>query len=102
MGDAELWLGDSMEIMAAMGGYFSSVVSMILSDPPYLLTSGGCTKGGLHERFGKDPDCTYGNSGNLFGDDIPDWSEFMPLFFNVCAILAIATSWRTTAMFRLC
>lgn len=57
---------------------------VIVTDPPYLLESGGCTVGGLHERFGADPESEYDNSGALF-DDVPDWSEFMPLLYAALA-----------------
>lgn len=57
---------------------------VIVTDPPYLLESGGCTEGGLHERFGADPESEYGNSGALF-DDVPDWAEFMPILYAALA-----------------
>lgn len=80
IGDCLLYHGDTMEILPQL---ISEGVDadMLVCDPPYELTSGGCTKGGLHERFGNGKG-NYGNSGNLFGDDIPDWSEFMPLFHD--------------------
>ena len=51
----------------------------VVTDPPYLLESGGCTKGGLHERFGGGG--VYGNTGEIVPCDI-DWADFMPLIFR--------------------
>lgn len=50
-----------------------------MSDPPYLLTSGGMTEGGLHERFGGGG--VYDNGGNFF-EDCPAWSDFVPLIYG--------------------
>ena len=66
-----LYCGDALEILPTITG-----MDCLVSDPPYELTSGGCTEGGLHERIGGG----YDNSGALF-DDIPEWSDFMPLLY---------------------
>lgn len=79
IGSAQLWLGDSLEIMAANHDLFAQDVNMALFDPPYLLTSGGMTDGGMHERIGGGG--PYDNGGNLFEGDLPDWTEFMPLVY---------------------
>jgi site-specific DNA-methyltransferase (adenine-specific) len=68
--------GDSLKIMP----HHTNCYDLIVSDPPYLLTSGGMTEGGMHERFGGGG--TYDNSGNFFQGECPDWSEFMPLMFD--------------------
>lgn len=81
IGDIRMIFGDSIKLLDSMADELSASVDLIVSDVPYLLTSGGCTEGGLHERFGQDPDTQYGNTGMLF-DDVPDWSEFMPLLFG--------------------
>lgn len=66
--------GDALEIMPQITG-----MDLCLTDAPYLLTSGGATEGGLHERFGGGG--VYDNSGNFFEGDVPDWEEFTPLIF---------------------
>lgn len=66
--------GDALEVLPTIKG-----ADLCLTDAPYLLTSGGMTEGGLHERFGGGG--VYDNGGNFFGDDIPDWHEFTPLIF---------------------
>jgi DNA modification methylase len=72
-----LYLGDALEILPTLNG-----LDCCVTDPPYELTSGGCTKGGLHERFGSDDRSEYGNTGNFFQGDAPDWTEFCPLIYN--------------------
>lgn len=79
IGDAELWFGNSLVIMAAMQPDFAARIHLTLTDAPYLLTSGGCTEGGLHERFGKG-ESKYGNTGEIVPCDT-DWPEFMPLIY---------------------
>ena len=69
--------GDALEILPSVQD-----VDLCLTDPPYELTSGGCTEGGLHERIGADPNNTYSNSGNLFQGEIPAWADFMPLLYD--------------------
>lgn len=78
IGDATLYHGDALEIMKALVEA-GTRVHMICSDPPYLLTSGGTPKGGLHERIGGDG---YNNGGHLVACDL-DWNDFMPLFFQM-------------------
>lgn len=82
IGPCTLWPGDAMSIMPEMAadGFQARCV---ISDVPYELESGGCTQGGLHERFGKGTH-GYGNSGNLFKHPIPAWIDFMPLIYG-CA-----------------
>jgi len=80
IGSCTLYLGDTMEILPRFISE-GERYDLLVCDPPYELTSGGCTVGGLHERFGNGRH-KYGNTGNLFDGDIPDWSEFMPLFYQ--------------------
>jgi site-specific DNA-methyltransferase (adenine-specific) len=76
IGDCTLYHGDSLEILPTL-----PPVDLVLTDPPYLLTSGGCTSGGLHQRFGGFKDQPYGNSGEIVPCDI-DWPDFMPLLYG--------------------
>ena len=48
-------------------------VALCVTDPPYELTSGGSTEGGLHERIGEG----YDNSGHFFNGDCLSWEEIM-------------------------
>lgn len=84
IGPCSLYCGDAMALMPALiaQGFRAD---LLVCDPPYELTSGGCTEGGLHERFGDGSAEGYKNSGNLFEGEIPDWQEFMPLFYQILA-----------------
>lgn len=68
-----LILGDSLEELTAVRN-----ADLCVTDAPYLLTSGGKTEGGMHERMGGD----YDNSGNFFEGECPEWAEFSPLIFD--------------------
>ena len=80
IGDCHLYHADTMEILPQLIAE-GLAADLVVCDPPYELTSGGCTKGGLHERFGNGKG-NYGNSGNLFEGEIPKWPEFVPLFYQ--------------------
>jgi len=80
IGDCILYKGDAMKIMPELYGA-GEQVDCIVADPPYELTSGGCTEGGLHERFGKNTH-GYGNNGKIVLCDI-DWSDFMLELYNL-------------------
>lgn len=67
-----LYHGDALQIMQDI-----TDVDLCVTDPPYELTRGGNTPGGVQERIGSG----YDNSGKMF-DDIPHWSEFMPLIHD--------------------
>ncbi|WP_112308963.1 hypothetical protein [Pseudogemmobacter bohemicus] len=54
--------------------------NLLISDPPYRLTSGGKN---TRELGGKLSNAVYDNSGELF--PIVEWDEMAPLFFNACA-----------------
>jgi DNA modification methylase len=75
IGDSLLYHGDALEILPMLGP-----VDLVCTDPPYLLTSGGCSEGGLHERFGGGG--VYENSGEIVPCSI-DWPDFMPPIFDV-------------------
>lgn len=79
IGPCDLYLGDATELLPNMvaAGLQSDLV---LTDPPYLLTSGGQTGGGMQERFGDGTGRSYDNSGELVPCDI-DWPDFMPLLY---------------------
>lgn len=74
IGPHVLYHGDALEILPQL----AETADLVCCDPPYLLTSGGCTKGGLHERFGGGG--VYGNSGEIVPCDI-EWADFMPLLY---------------------
>ncbi len=73
IGDASLYHGDALKIIPSLDR-----VDLVVTDPPYKLTSGGLTAGGLHERMGGD----YDNSGQIVPCDI-DWPDFMPHLYSV-------------------
>jgi site-specific DNA-methyltransferase (adenine-specific) len=78
IGDAQLYRGDAIKVMTALveAGVRAD---MLCSDPPYLLTSGGQTEGGIHERLGG---AGYDNGGHLVACDL-EWNDFMPWFFRM-------------------
>jgi len=75
IGDALMILGDCREVLP----HLMQRPKMLLSDPPYRLSSGG-QSGTLGGCFSCDQ---YDNSGDLF--DIVEWDEMAPLFFDVLA-----------------
>lgn len=77
IGPCTLYRGNALDIMPALAAA-GNHAHMICSDPPYLLTSGGATEGGLHERIGG---AGYDNGGHLVACDL-DWNDFMPLFYK--------------------
>lgn len=71
IGDCRLILGDCLEVMPTL-----DKVDLIVTDPPYLLTSGG--NGEYADwQLAKD----YDNSGKIVDCDI-DWSDFMPVIYS--------------------
>lgn len=79
IGPCTLYHGDTLEILPALIAS-GLAADLIVTDAPYMLTSGGCTAGGLHERFGKG-EFAYGNTGAFF-DDVPPWGDFVPLLYD--------------------
>ncbi len=69
IGDCTLYQGDCLEIMPTLGK-----VDAVVTDPPYLLESGGNTTGGMGGKFRRD---RYDNDGAIVPTDII-WSDFMP------------------------
>lgn len=82
MGPCMLICADTLELLPDLikGGHRAA---LIVTDAPYLLTTGGKTEGGLHERFGAAPGIEYENDGNLFEGECPDWLDFMPMLHNL-------------------
>ncbi len=75
IGSCALYHGDALDMLPTLG----QCADLIVVDPPYRLTAGGCTEGGLHERFGGGG--VYGNSGEIVPCDF-EWSDFMPLLYG--------------------
>ena len=73
IGNAKLYLGDSIEILPLLKD-----IDLIVTDPPYPLTSGGKNTGQLGGKLSKD---RYNNSG-LIVDCAIKWRDFMPLLYN--------------------
>lgn len=71
IGDCELYLGDSIKILPTLKA------DLIITDPPYKLTYGGC-HGSLGGKLSQE---NYDNKGGIVECDI-DWADFMPLLFN--------------------
>ena len=75
IGDCTLYQGDCFEIVPTLGK-----VDAVVTDPPYKLTSGGNTPGGMKGGFFD----SYDNNGSLFKCDVT-WSQIMRLIFEACA-----------------
>ena len=96
IGDCRLILGDMREVLPRL----SERADMVLSDPPYRLTSGGSSTGEMGGIFSKD---RYDNSGELF--DMVEWSDMAPLIYDACSENAdaiIMSSDREEARARIC
>lgn len=76
IGDCTLIQGDMREVLPGLAG----CADLVLSDPPYRLTSGGSGTGELGGCLAKD---SYDNSGELF--PIVDWADMAPLIYGACA-----------------
>jgi len=72
IGDCRLILGNAIEILPELG----ECADIVLTDPPYLLTSGG---NGEYADWQLARD--YDNSGKIVDCEI-DWPDFMPLLFK--------------------
>lgn len=57
--------------------HWKDKADLIVCDPPYKLTKGGATKGGLHERMGGD----YKNDGNIVECNL-SWQEIMDILYE--------------------
>lgn len=71
IGDCTLFCGDMRDVLPAL----DPKADLVLSDPPYRLTSGGGSTGEMAGIFAKD---RYDNSGDLF--PMVEWSEMAPVF----------------------
>ena len=76
IGPVRLYLGDMREVLPLL----PEKADLMLSDPPYPLTSGGKGTGVMGGIFAKD---RYDNSGALF--DMVAWEEMAPLMYAACA-----------------
>ena len=78
IGDCTLIHGDSIDILPTL----SECADMVLTDPPYELTSGGgIPKNGQNRMSGCFNTKEYINDGKIVTCDI-DWCDFMPLLYN--------------------
>ncbi len=76
IGPCTLYHGDAMEILPTLKA------DLIVTDPPYKLTSGGGSpRNGQSRMSGKFNPKEYNNNGNIVECDIK-WSDFMPLLYN--------------------
>lgn len=73
--NATLYLGDALEILTSL----HEAADCLVTDPPYMLTSGGCGdhKSKMRGIFAAG---SYDNGGALF-ESVPEWYEFMPYLF---------------------
>lgn len=71
IGDCTLYLGDCLEVLPTL-----EVVDCVVTDPPYLLTYGGC-HGSLGGKLATE---NYDNKGGIVECKI-DWPDFMPEIF---------------------
>ena len=72
IGNATLYLGNSLEIMSTL-----EPVDCVVTDPPYLLTYGGC-HGSLGGKLAEE---NYDNKVGIVECGI-DWPDFMPSIFS--------------------
>lgn len=75
IGNATLYLADCRAIAADL-----EKARLVVTDPPYRLTSGGKNGGGMNGGWMSD----YNNNGAVVACDI-DWPEIMGLCFSLCA-----------------
>jgi DNA modification methylase len=77
IGDCVLYCGDALEILPTISA------DLIVTDPPYKLTSGGGTpRNGQQRMSGCFNSELYSNDGNIVECNI-DWPDFMPLLYGV-------------------
>ena len=70
IGRATLYLGDCRDILPTL-----PKVDAVVTDPPYLLVSGGCTRLDMGGKFDAS---RYDNSGSIIPVDI-EFEEWLPL-----------------------
>ena len=74
IGNATLYHGDALEILPNLG----QCADLLVSDPPYKITSGGNTTGEMGGCFSKG---RYDNSGSIVECEI-DWPDFIPALYG--------------------
>ena len=72
----QLLLGDCLEVMKTLP---DCSVDAVVTDPPYLLESGGCTRLDMGGKFNAD---RYNNNGAIIPSDM-QFEDFMPLIAAV-------------------
>lgn len=79
IGNATLYHGDALKVLPSL-----DPVDLIVCDPPYKLTTGGChpTTPGAKRMQGCFKESAYNNNGDIVECDI-DWTDFMPLCYAV-------------------
>ena len=77
IGSATLYHGDALEILPTLG----QCADLLVSDPPYKLTSGGVTPSDGRRMAGCFNNDRYNNNGNIVECDI-DWPDFMPVLYG--------------------
>jgi site-specific DNA-methyltransferase (adenine-specific) len=75
IGDVRLIHGNSIDILPTLG----ECADLIVTDPPYKLSSGGAAPPGSIAEWHLAED--YNNDGSLVTCDI-DWPDFMPLLYG--------------------
>ena len=75
IGDCTLYHGDALEILPDIEA------DLLVTDPPYELTSGGGTPTDQKRLSGKFNPTSYANDGNIVLCDL-NWSDFMLPMFN--------------------
>ena len=73
IGDCTLYQGDCLEIMPTL-----DKVDAVVTDPPYMLVSGGLTRADMGGKFNADQ---YDNGGAIVPCNI-EWADFMPPIFE--------------------
>ena len=81
IGNCTLYLGDAMEILPSL----PEKADLLVTDPPYKLTSGGRNAQVMAGIFSSD---RYDNSGNLM--TVVPWKEMAPPIFAACKLDADA------------
>lgn len=75
IGTCRLILGDALEVLPGLG----SGADLVVTDPPYRLTSGGNSGGSMSGMFSAEE---YDNSGELM--DVVRWSQMGGPIFRAC------------------
>lgn len=77
----EIFNGDCLEILKNIGNEY---IDLCIIDPPYKLTSGGCTTSAINGHFKKNGKATDGaKSGKIFKENDIKPSDYMKEIFRV-------------------